>query len=118
MTDKLEKEIDRLFSEEILPLAARLKSRNVKLLDTTLNKNSSSYFVKRVKVGMTKIDFETGGCASPDAVEGDLTDLWNRTANDGSLAALVTGVARLARISHDVLQEETGEISHFIYVMY
>ena len=117
MTEKFEKEMDRLFSEEILPLAARLKSRNVKLLDTTLNKNGSSYFVKRVKVRMTKIDFETGGCASPDTVEGDLTNLWNR-ADDGSLAALAPGVAKLARISHDILQQETGEISHFIYVMY
>jgi len=117
MTEKFEKDIDRLFSEEVLPLAARLKSENVKLLETALETNATSYFVKRAKVRMAKADFEIGGCASPDTVEGELTRLWNH-ANDGSLTTLAPGVARLARVLHEVLQEESADISHFIYVMY
>jgi len=117
MTEKFENEIDRLFNEEILPLAARLKRRNVILLDTELVENASSYFVKRTNAQMSKIDFESGGCASPDSIEAELRLLWNH-CHDGSLAPLAPKVARLGRLLHEVLQEETGDISHFIYAMY
>lgn len=116
MTEKCDKDIDRLYSEELLPLAARLKSGSVKLLETQLEKNASSYFVRRENAGMRKVDFEKGGCASPDNVEADLANLWNR-GNDGSLTTLAPGMAALARTLRQV-EEQAGDVSNFIYVMY
>jgi len=116
MTDRADKDIDRLFSEELLPLASRLKSEGAKLLETQWEKDASSYFVRRQRVAMTRSDFETGGCASPDAIEADLARLWNR-GNDSSLATLAPGMARLARTLRQA-EEQTGDVSNFIYVMY
>ena len=116
MTERSDSDIDRLFSGELLPLAARLKNEGVKLLETRLEKGASSYFVRRPSIGMTKGDFETGGCSSPDTLEADLARLWAR-GNDGSLAILAPGIARLAR-SLRLVEEESGDVSNFIYVMY
>lgn len=116
MTEKIDREIDRLFSEKLLPLAARLKSENVRLLETQLEKGAPSYFVRRPKAAMAKSDFESGGCSSPDRAEAELAGLW---AGDGdkALSTLAPAVAQLARSLRQV-QEESGDVSNFIYVMY
>jgi hypothetical protein len=116
MTEKIDRDIDQMFSEELLPLAARLKREGVKFLDAQPEKDAASYFVRRAKIGMARIDFESGGCASPATVEADLARLWNR-GNDGSLATLAPGMATLARTLRQV-QAETADVSNFIYVMY
>lgn len=116
MTEKIDRDIDRLFSDELLPLAARLKGENVRLLETRLEQGAASYFVRRPKTVMAKSDFESGGCATPEGVEADLAGLWSR--GDGKpLAALAPGIAQLARALRQV-QEESGDVSNFIYVMY
>jgi len=116
MIDNSDRDIDRLFSEELLPLASRLKSDGVQLLETRLKEGASSYFIRREHVGMTKSDFETGGCASPDNLEADLARLWNR-GSDPSLATLAPAMAKLARTLRQV-QDQGSDVSSFIYVMY
>lgn len=116
MTEKIDRDIDRLFSEELLPLAARLKGGDARLLESQLQKGAASYFVKRPKTSMAKGDFETGGCASPEAAQADLAAAWSG-GDTPALAALAPGMARLARNLRQV-EEESGEVSNFIYVMY
>jgi len=116
MTDKPERDIDRLFDNELLPLAARLKERGVRLLETRLESGATTYFVRRPKVSMAIADFEVGGCTSPDAVRTDLERLW-AGGDDPSLATLARGMARLAGALWES-EHESGDISNFIYVMY
>ena len=116
MTDAIDRDLERLFDREIMPLAARLKGEGIRFMETQLEKEALTYFVSRTNVEMTKANFESGGCTSPDGVEADLLRLWNRGKND-SLAGLAPEMARLARSLRQV-EEETGDVSNFIYVMY
>lgn len=116
MTEKIDKDIDRLFGDELLPLAARLTGGSFKFLETRMDQGAGSYFVRRPKAAMAKGDFETGGCSSPDTVEADLVRLWNR-GDAKPLSSLAPGMARLARNLRQV-EEESGEVSSFVYVMY
>lgn len=116
LTEKIDRGIDRFFGEELLPLGARLRSGGAGLLVTHLETDASSYFVKRASAGMTKIDFEAGGCASPETVEADLARAWNR-GDAGCLVALAPGIARLARTLRQT-ERESSEVSEFVYAMY
>lgn len=116
MTERIDGEIDRFFDAEVLPLGARMKSDNAGLLVTHLEKGASSYFVRRTSTWMTKIDFDSGGCASPETVEADLARAWNR-GDAATLLTLAPGIARLARTLRQV-ERESGEVSEFVYAMY
>jgi hypothetical protein len=116
VTEKIDREIDRFFSDELLPLAARLKGESVRFLETRLEQGAASYFVRRPQSAMARIDFESGGCTSPDGVEADLAGLWSR--GDGKpLAVMAPGIAQLARTLRQV-EVESGDVSNFVYVMY
>jgi hypothetical protein len=116
MTEKSEREIDRFFDDELLPLASRLKGKGVVFLETRLDSGVPSYFSRRPKVTMAKADFEWGGCASAQTVKADLQTLGSG-GDASSLATLAPGVARLAgklRAS----EQESSDVSSFVYVMY
>ena len=116
MTDKIDKEIDRLFTQELLPLAARAKTGGIELLQTRLAAEMPSYYVKRLRPSMSKEDFELGGCTSPSTVVRDLEALWKDDREIG-LAGLAPAMARLAAALRDV-EKEADDVSNFIYVMY
>lgn len=116
MTDKIDKEIDRLFTQELLPLAARAKGSGTELLQTRLASETPSYYVRRRRPSMSKKDFEVGGCTSPATVERDLQALWADDPEIG-LAALAPPMAKLALALREV-EEEADDVSNFIYVMY
>lgn len=116
MTDKIDKEIDRLFGQELLPLAAQAKARGVELLQARLDGESQSYYVRRGQLSMSKEDFEVGGCASPATVQRDLETLWNDGREIG-LASLAPAMAGLATALRGV-EKEADDVSNFIYVMY
>lgn len=116
MTEKVDREIYRFFGEEVLPLGVQMKSGNVELLATRLTQGDASYFVRRSNTAMTKSDFEAGGCASVETVEADLARAWNR-ADSASLLALAPGIAGLARTLRQV-DQQSGEVSEFVYAMY
>ena len=116
MTDKLDAEIDRFFTQEILPLAGQAKAKGVQFLQTHLSPNVPSYYVRRERRSMSKADFETGGCASPETVERDLATLWKDDREIG-LAKLAPGMSDLAKALRSV-EKEADDVSSFIYVMY
>ena len=116
MTDKLDREIDRFFTQELLPLAKQAKAKGVQLLQTRLAADVPSYYVRREQRSMAKADFETGGCASPETVEQDLTTLWKDDREIG-LARLAPSMAKLANSLRSV-EKEADDVSSFIYVMY
>ena len=116
MTDKLDQEIERFFTDELLPLAEQAKAKGVRFLETQLATDVQSYYVKRKRVSMAKEDFETGGCASAEEVEDALRALWK---DDGviGLNRLAPGMAKLAKASRTV-EKESDDVSNFLYVMY
>ena len=116
MTDRIDKEIDRLFSQELVPLGARAKAGGIELLETRHDAGMPSYYVKRPRPSMAKEDFEIGGCVSPSTVARDLEALW-KDDRDIGLVGLVPALARLAAALRDV-EKESDDVSNFIYVMY
>jgi hypothetical protein len=65
---------------------------------------------------MSKADFESGGCLSPETVEADLQALWQDESSTG-LDALSPGMAALAKDLRKVSKDES-DVSNFIYVMF
>ena len=116
MTKQFDREIERLFINEIVPLGKRAKSEGTVMLETRWSKDAPSYFRPRSKTSMTRADFESGGCTSPETAVADLRRLWSNEV-DSPLAALAPAFAKLATGLRDV-QREADEVSSFIYVMY
>jgi len=116
MTEMADREIDKLFDEELLPLAARLKESGARLLETRLEDSATSYFARRSKVAMATADFEVGGCVSPNTVQADLERRWARS-DEAPLLRLAPGIAKLAGKLRES-EQQSGDVSKFIYVMY
>ncbi len=116
MTDKLDSQIDRFFVEQMLPLSRKAKSTGVRFLETDLDPDARTYYVDRARTTMSKADFETGGCTSPDQIEADLRALWQDQGIMG-LNTLCPGMATLAKDLRAVGKDESG-VSSFIYVMF
>ena len=116
MTDKVDREIDRFFDAEILPLSAHSRRGNESLLATDMLDSDSSYFVRRTHTQMGKADFESGGCASPESAEADLVRACERSGA-AYMVALAPHIATLARSLREV-QQESSEVSEFVYAMY
>lgn len=115
-TEGDEREVERFFREELVPLADQLSRHGKEFLDTALMGDVPTYFLRRSQRAMRREDFEVGGCTSSESVARDLANLW-RGSQDKELALLAPRLASLARtLRHST--EETGEVSSFIYVMY
>ncbi|HEY2560093.1 MAG TPA: hypothetical protein VGI48_10335 [Caldimonas sp.] len=116
MTDKLDSQIDRFFGERMLPLATKAKSAGVRFLETGFERDAPTYYVQRSRKTMSKADFESGGCVSPETVEADLQALWRDERSTG-LNTLSAGMAALAKDLRTVSKDES-EVSNFTYVMF
>ena len=116
MTDKLDQEIGRFFTNGLLPLAEQAKAKGVHFLESEIAADVQSYYLKRRRASMTKEDFETGGCASAEEVESALRTLWKDDQAIG-LNRLAPSIAKLARALRTV-EKEADDVSNFIYVMY
>lgn len=108
--------IDRFFDRELMPLARELKSRGVSFLETSPMPQAPSYYVSRMLPEMRPEDFEWGGADSPNHLEGALVEMW-KDPNWQPLAALAPSMARLAQRLRRV-EDQPGEVSEFVYVMY
>jgi hypothetical protein len=114
--DNLSK-IDEFFFEELVPLAKMLHSENdsgffLKNPDPT----TDTYFLRRQKLTMAPEDFETGRCNSPEDLKRALTNLW-LAEGCTELPILVDAIVKLAQSVHHT-EEQSSEVSPFIYVMF
>ncbi|MBL8330600.1 MAG: hypothetical protein JNJ71_17310 [Rubrivivax sp.] len=118
MTDqaKAQREIARFFTEQMMPLAERLKADRVKLLDPGPQPGAASYFVKRTQRSMSREDFERGGLTSPERAEAEMKAVWSQAAGH-PLAPLAPAVARLAGELRQG-QTQSSDVSQFVYAMY
>jgi len=77
---------------------------------------STTYYRNRRKTRMRREDFEVEGLLSLDNLEIALRQMWEEQGLT-ALASLAPAIVDAARALHG-LEEETDEISPFIYVMF
>jgi hypothetical protein len=114
--DKRQREIQRFFDEQLMPLAAQLKQQGLPLLDAGPVPGATSYYIPRQQRRMSTADFEQGGLTSPQLAAQEMRKVWNAAAGH-PLAPLADGTARLAGELRQG-QEASGDVSTFIYAMY
>ena len=108
---KLEKQADKLFEKGIRYLA---ESRG-ELFRWQPDAGLESYFVPRTHRKMEPSDFLLASCSA----EGDLSEALNtQWARESRLLPLTKDMAQLARSLRKEGQEQTDEVSPFIYVMF
>jgi len=108
--------IDAFFSKELVELGGRLKRNGRTFLVTNFDPKADSYYITRTKRTMSKSDFESAGCRSLESFSDDLSRLWKSKGCE-DLLPLATGISKLARGLYN-LQDQTEEVSPFVYVMY
>jgi hypothetical protein len=108
--------IDFFFNKELVELANRLKRGGRSFLAAGVDPKADSYYITRRRRTMTRSDFESAGCRSPDSFPDDLTRLWKGEGRE-DLLSLIPGLAKLARGLYN-LQDQSDEVSPFVYVMY
>lgn len=109
--------VDRFFFEILIPLAKELHGKNdsvffLKKADAA----KDTYFRIRKKVTMAPEDFEVTGCNSPEDLKNGLISLW-MTEGYTALPIMADAIVELAESAH-FSEEESSEVSPFIYVMF
>ena len=107
-------EVDSLFDEVLLPLAAKAGSEPPFPLGP--DPSLATYFVRCAKPSMTRDDFTAPSCIGFDDFEKSLAAYWLGEGKP-ELAALAPRFARAAKIIH-APAAEGAEVSTFIYVMF
>ncbi len=113
---KKEGDVKKFFSKEVLPLSKKMTAEGKAFFPTGFEPDEQSYYIKRQKTTMAKEDFEVAGCDSFEAFEKALAAMW-RSQGYPELAALAPGLAGLSKALYSA-EEQTGEVSPFIYVMF
>lgn len=106
----------RFFDGELMPLAAKLKSKGVAFLQTARADEATSYYVQRPAPAMDRSAFEWGGADSAEQLEAALAQLWRSPAS-APLVDLAPPLAKLAQALYN-LEDQPSEVSSFVYVMY
>lgn len=110
------KAIDQFFDRELMPLAHELRRQGTVMLEVAFDPAAGSYYRQRPLRAMAPADFEWGGADSPEQLEAALRQLWSDPRSQ-PLTALAPSLARLAgELRRD--DEQQGEVSSFVYVMY
>lgn len=108
---KLEKQAEKIFDKGVSG-TARNGGRYFRLRPEA---SSESYFIERESRRMEKGDFVLPACSS----EGDAAQaIESQWAADASLKALAGEMGRLAEGLRKEGQQQTDEVSPFIYVMF
>jgi hypothetical protein len=110
MSSTEENRLGRFFDRRLVPLAEKLRARGVRFFPMGPEPEAASYYVPPRR-GPEFIELE-----GPAECEKALRDLWEqRTIPE--LAALAGPILELAK-QIEIREEESGEISPFVYVMY
>ena len=113
---KHENDVKKFFSKEVLPLSKKMKTDGKVFFPTAFDANAPSYYIKRKKTTMTKADFEVAGLESYESFGKAVEEMW-RAQGEPELAALAPWLARLSKELY-AAEEQSGEVSPFIYVMF
>ncbi len=103
--------LGRFFDKRLVPLAEKLRARGTRFFPMGPDAQASTYYVapRRGKPEFTQLE-------GPAECEEALYDLWEGQGIP-ELAALAGSILELAR-QVEIREDESGEISPFVYVMY
>lgn len=110
------KHVGKVFMKEVLPVSNLSKKREQAYFPLEPDPHSLTYYLEREQTAMTPEDFEVSGCESSEALEKALAELWNSQGNT-ELIPLAQTTVRLAEMLREC-EEESQEVSPFIYVMF
>lgn len=117
ISDENLSKVDEFFFQVLVPLAKKLHSKNDSVF---FNKKPDftrdTYFIRREKVTMVPGDFEESGCNSPEDLKKALIRLWIAEGHS-ELAIMADAIVKLAESTH-LIEEQSSEVSPFIYVMF
>jgi hypothetical protein len=106
----------RFFDEQLMPAAKRMRAGRGDLFPTGREDGPGSYYTPRSRTRMDRADFELERLGSPDDLEPALRGFWDGRGFP-ELAGLAPGLTDVARALHET-EEQTEEVSPFIYVMF
>lgn len=109
--------VDQFFFEVLVPLAKTLHEKNaLNFFHKKPDPAKETYFIRRKKGTMTPEDFEVDGCNSPEDLKKALVRLWSAEGRT-ELSMMADAIATLAKSIHHA-EEQSSEVSPFIYVMF
>jgi hypothetical protein len=103
--------LGRFFDKRLLPLAEKLRARGARFFPMGPDPQASTYYIAPRRDRPEFCELEDAA-----ACEKALRDLWEGQKMP-ELAALAGPILELAR-QVEIREEESGEISPFVYVMY
>lgn len=103
--------LGKFFDKRLVPLADQLRARGVRFFAMGPDADAESFYLPANPMEPEFIELE-----GPAACEKALLELWERQGM-AELAALAGPLMDLAR-HLEIREEEWGEISPFVYVMY
>lgn len=104
------------FRERVLPLATKVRADRGDLFPLGPDRRCGTYFIRRSRRTMERADFLGPSGLCPETLEEKLRALWQ----EPQLAELAELAPDLARLSRELAEaeEDGGEVSPFVYVMY
>jgi len=117
-TDPTETEtaVRTFFEQRLMPLALRMAAEGKPFFPMHPDPKLASYYKDRTQKGMKKEDFEVPACDGFEEFARGMAEMW-RAQGHKELAELVPELAGLAKQLYSV-EEQTEEVSPFIYVMF
>jgi hypothetical protein len=110
-------QVKKFFFEELVPLAKKLHHKNDPVFfHKKPDSAKDTYFIRRKIITMASKDFEAGGCSSPEDLKEALISLWVAEGHD-ELQTIAEAIIKLAGSAH-YPEEQSSEVSPFIYVMF
>ena len=109
-------EVKKFFFEELMPLAEKLRDEGKSFFAVRPDPAAKTYYIKRKKTAMDPASFEVAGCDSFDSFEKALADMWTSQGYP-ELAVLAPTLLKLTKSIYSV-EEQSEEVSPFIYVMF
>ncbi len=111
-----EERIRRFFAEQLSPAAAAIRRRRGELFATRPDPQAETYYRRRSTTRMSAASYEVDGLGSVEGLETALRSFWESRGLP-ELASLSPGLTELARLLRPT-EEQTDEVSPFIYVMF
>lgn len=109
-------QLRRLFRRDLTRITAHCRQEGFEVMAPGPDEDLESYYTPAPTRRMSKADFETGGAECVEHLEEALLRLWPESDRP-QLAALASKIARVAR-SVRATDEQSSELSQFVYVMY
>jgi hypothetical protein len=116
MPQSVDRRLEKFFRSELLRISQQYQREGRPLLAGNPDPKLPTYWRRRDKMKMSKADFESGSCRSPDELANALAEMW-RQQGLTELSEIAPQLAKLAgRLKRS--QHESDEVSPFVYVMY